>query len=83
VTFLQTWAGKKYVIDQTLEQTESQLDPTRFFRLNRKYLASLDAIESVFTYSNSRLKIKLQSCEDPDILVSREKVSEFKAWLDQ
>ncbi|WP_288369985.1 LytTR family DNA-binding domain-containing protein [uncultured Algoriphagus sp.] len=83
VTFLQTWAGKKYVIDQTLEQTESQLDPTRFFRLNRKYLASLEAIEAVFTYSNSRLKIKLQGCEDPDILVSREKVSEFKAWLDQ
>jgi len=83
VTFLQTWASKKYVIDQTLEQTEGQLDPTRFFRLNRKYLASLEAIEAVFTYSNSRLKIKLQGCEDPDILVSREKVSEFKAWLDQ
>lgn len=83
VTFLQTWSGKKYVIDQTLELTAEQLDPMKFFRLNRKYLASLDAIEAVFTYSNSRLKIKLQACEDPDILVSREKVSEFKAWLDQ
>lgn len=82
-TLLQTADGKKYVIDFTMDETEAQLDPMHFFRLNRKYLASFDAIKSIYTYSNSRLKIVLNNCADPDILVSREKVSLFKDWLDR
>jgi DNA-binding LytR/AlgR family response regulator len=83
VVFLQTRQGRKYVLDYTLDQLEEMLDPKRFFRLNRKYLAAVDVIEGIYTYSNSRLKIKLQQCEDNDILVSREKVGVFKEWLDQ
>jgi DNA-binding LytR/AlgR family response regulator len=83
VVFLQTRQGRKYVLDYTLDQLEEMLDPKRFFRLNRKYLAAVDVIESIYTYSNSRLKIRLQQCEDNDILVSREKVGVFKEWLDQ
>lgn len=82
VTFLQTNEGKKYVLDQTLEQLESQIDPTTFFRLNRKYLCSFPSISEIFTYSNSRLKVKLVNCSDEDILVSREKTADFKTWLD-
>tara|TARA_R110002072_G_scaffold216077_1_gene373184 strand:+ start:124783 stop:125556 length:774 start_codon:yes stop_codon:yes gene_type:complete len=83
VTFLQTKEGKKYVLESTLEQTEAQVNPANFFRLNRKYLSSLEAIEGIFSYSNSRLKVTLENCSDPDILISREKVSDFKEWLDQ
>lgn len=82
VTFLQTHEGKKYVLDSTLEQVESQVDPTLFFRINRKYLCSYSSISDIFTYSNSRLKIKLINCEDQDILISRDKTSDFKSWLD-
>ena len=82
VTFLQTQSGKKYVLDSTLEQVETQVDPAVFFRLNRKYLCQVDAIEEVLTYSNSRLKVKLRYCLDMDILVSREKVTDLKGWLD-
>ncbi|WP_144607501.1 LytR/AlgR family response regulator transcription factor [Algoriphagus algorifonticola] len=83
VIFLQTKSGKRYVIDQTLEQTESQLDPSQFFRINRKYISHIAAVEEVYSYSNSRLKVKLKNCEVSDIIVSREKVGEFKQWLDQ
>lgn len=82
VTFLQTHEGKKYVLDSTLEQVESQVDPTLFFRINRKYLCAYASISDIFTYSNSRLKIKLSNCQDDDILISREKVTDFKNWLD-
>ncbi|WP_373395990.1 LytTR family DNA-binding domain-containing protein [Algoriphagus halophilus] len=82
VTFLQTHEGKKYVLDSTLEQVESQVDPTLFFRINRKYLCSYSSISDIFIYSNSRLKIKLINCEDQDILISRDKTSDFKNWLD-
>lgn len=83
VTFLQTKEGKKYVLDSTLEQVESQVDPAVFFRINRKYLCRVEAVDEVLTYSNSRLKVKLKNCSDTDILISREKVGEFKEWLDR
>ena len=83
VTFLQTKSGKRYVIDQTLEQTESQLDPSQFFRINRKYISHIAVVEEVYSYSNSRLKVKLRNCDSSDVIVSREKVGEFKQWLDQ
>ncbi|MFD2203890.1 LytR/AlgR family response regulator transcription factor [Shivajiella indica] len=82
VTFLQTFEGKRYILDYTLDQLETMLDPKKFFRLNRKYISSFEAITEIHTHSNSRLKIKLINCKDNDILVSREKVGEFKLWLD-
>ena len=82
VTYLQTREGRKYIMDYTLDQLEQWLDPKRFFRLNRKYIASFDSIAEIYTYSNCRLKIKLGQCDDNDILVSREKVGALKEWLD-
>jgi DNA-binding LytR/AlgR family response regulator len=83
VTFLQTRAGKKYIIDYTLDELEEMVSPDTFFRLNRKYISSISAIKDVFTYSNSRLKIHLENCTDNDILISREKMGAFKSWLGQ
>ena len=82
VTFLQTKENRRYILDYTLDQLEGMLDPKKFFRLNRKYIASFSSIAEIHTYSNSRLKIKLANCDDNDILVSREKVGDFKDWLD-
>jgi DNA-binding LytR/AlgR family response regulator len=82
VTFLQTFEGKRYILDSTLDQLEVMIDPKKFFRLNRKYISSFEAIAEIHTYSNSRLKIKLSNCSDNDILVSREKVGALKDWLD-
>lgn len=82
IVWLRHKNGRKYPIDYTLEQLEDLLDPQRFFRLNRQYIAAIDAIKDVMAYSNSRLKVTLH---DPmntgDILVSREKVEAFKGWM--
>lgn len=83
VTLLQTAAGKKFIIDYTLDEIEEMVDPNHFFRLNRKYIGALSAIKSIHTYSNSRLKILLENSDDNDILVSREKITLFKDWLGQ
>ena len=82
-TYLQTWEGKKYIIDFALDDLEKSLDPTHYFRVNRKYIIHIDSIENIVSYSNSRLKLTLQNCTDQDILISRDKVSVFKDWLDQ
>lgn len=71
---------KKFAVDFTLEQLDTMLDPTHFFRLNRQIITSFSAIKEVTTYHNSRLKIKLLDNEKP-VIVSRERVGEFKTWL--
>jgi DNA-binding LytR/AlgR family response regulator len=81
-TYLKMKDGKDYLIDQSLEVLEEQVDPKTFFRINRKYLVTLKSINDVITYSNSRLKLKIAQANDDDFLVAREKVKEFKTWLE-
>ncbi|UII30269.1 LytTR family DNA-binding domain-containing protein [Fulvivirga ulvae] len=75
--------GKNYLLDYSIEQIEGMLDPEKFYRINRKYLVSLKAIEDIISYSNSRLRIVLKHCSDKDVVVSRERVNDFKGWLDR
>ncbi len=83
-TFLQTTEGRKYVVDYTMDQLETLLDPRRFFRLNRAYLAQQLAIQDIIHYTNSRLQTVLRpTAPDAQVLVSREKVQVFKSWLDR
>ncbi|MFK7948952.1 MAG: LytR/AlgR family response regulator transcription factor [Saprospiraceae bacterium] len=83
ISWLKTKDGKKYAVDYTLDQLSELLKPNDFFRLNRKYITSIEAIKDVVTYSNSRLKVQLSDTSKDDlILVSRDRVSDFKDWLD-
>jgi len=82
-TFLNTIENKEYDIDYTLEELEGLLNPELFFRINRKYIVSMGAIRDIINYTNSRLKLKLVNSTDNEIIVSREKVAEFKNWLDR
>jgi DNA-binding LytR/AlgR family response regulator len=80
-TFIKSRDGKNYLIEQSLEVVEDYIDPAIFFRINRKYIVAVSAIKDVISYSNSRLKLKIDQGEDDDFLVAREKVKDFKNWL--
>ena len=74
--------GRKYIVDYTLDQLDELLEPERFFRLNRQFIAGISSIKNVVAYSNSRLKIVLNNPPTKeDIIMSREKVETFKLWL--
>lgn len=80
--YLVTQQNRKFIIDYTLESLEEVLDPGQFFRPNRTFIININAIREVLVYSNSRLKISLTQEFDKEIIVSREKVAEFKEWFD-
>ena len=82
-TFIRTISGRDYGIDSTLEQVMNMVNPSEFFRVSRKHIIAISAIKDIIAYSGSRLKLKLSIPTDEDILVSREKVAEFKEWLDR
>ncbi len=73
---------RNYLIDETLEQLESKLDSELFFRVSRKYFVNINAIKDIISYSNSRLKLILNSFNESEIIVSRERVKDFKNWID-
>lgn len=80
--YLVTQQLRKFIIDYTLENLEEILDPKDFYRVNRSYILNIAAIQDVVVYSNSRLKITPQIKWEDEIIVSREKVGEFKEWFD-
>lgn len=81
-TFLQNKSGRDYAVNYSLDQLEGLLDTAKFFRINRKYIISFLGIADIVSYSNSRLLVKLISNHSDDLTVSREKVQDFKKWLE-
>jgi len=82
-TFIHTRDKRTYSIDYALDQLEPMLDPGKFFRINRKYIVSIDACTNILSWTNSRLQLKIEGIGDNDIIVARERVPEFKNWLDR
>lgn len=80
-TYIHTFDNRNYLVECTLEVLEQELDPSEFFRVSRKFIIPLKAIKEIVLYSNSRLKVILPSYKDDDVVVSREKVMEFKTWI--
>lgn len=81
LVFMLTHAGNKYIVDYTVEQLESKLNPEKFFRTNRKVITSLDAVKDVHISFNGKLKIYLKPDLSEELFVSRERAPEFKNWL--
>jgi DNA-binding LytR/AlgR family response regulator len=73
--------GKKFPLDFTLDELDNILDPAQFFRINRQFIIYIKAIESMHTYSKSRIKIILKPHSDAETIVSSERAADFKEWL--
>ncbi len=80
--FLHAHNGKSFPVEYTIDQLENILDPVQFFRVNRKFMVSVKAVEEIHSYFNSRLLLKILPKEEEQVIVSRERTSNFKRWLD-
>lgn len=83
IVLLATNTGKRFAIDYTLDELETLILMDDFFRINRKVLININAIKKVSSYFNSRLKINASLIDEEAAIVSRERVNEFKSWLDR
>ena len=80
-TYLHTFDNRDYLLDNTLEQLETELDPKDFYRVSRKFIIPMKGIKEIQLYSNSRLKVILPTYKDDEVIVARERVNDFKEWL--
>jgi len=82
-TFIVTKSGERYLLDQTIEELEQQLDPATFFRISRKMTIHLESIKRMEAHFSSRILLELDPGFEEEVFVSRQRVSEFKQWIDQ
>ena len=83
VVHINTKNEKTYLSDFTLDELSNQLDPRLFFRANRQFIVSADYINTVHKYFKGKLMIEMDHFSDEQILVSSEKATALKQWLDQ
>ncbi len=83
LTFLHTIHQKRHMLDHTLDELETLIDPNLFFRLNRQYIASFSSIKTVHNYFNGKLKVYLNPEIKEGVVVSKERAHFFKLWLNR
>jgi two-component system response regulator LytT len=77
------FTNNKYMLESNLSQLEEQLQPNKFYRINRQLLVNIEAVSKVHTWLGGRLKLELLPSTSSDTVVSRERVNGFKEWLGQ
>jgi DNA-binding LytR/AlgR family response regulator len=81
--FLCTFEGRQYSQDQSLDKIEALLDPEQFFRINRKFIINLEAIDTMYRLSSSRIKLSLNPPADEETIVSFHRLGDFRKWLNR
>jgi len=81
LNFFKTLDNKKYVVDYTMDELEEMLNPEDFFRISRSYYVSMPSIDQIHDYFGNRLLLRLKPAAEKEVIVSRERVTDFKKWM--
>lgn len=82
-SFLVTQNNDRFLLESILEEVESGLDPSAFFRINRKMIVSLSSMKRIDPHFNNRYALELSPPFEEEVVVSRQRSAEFRAWLDK
>ena len=75
--------GDSYILSLTMNDLEQQLNPDKFFRLNRQYIANINYVKKISVFFSNKLSVRIQGCDDAHVYVSKERSAKFKEWLDR
>lgn len=81
VTYLKTWKNEQFYLDYILDELEEMLSPKTFFRANRQYILNIRSVKDIHNYFNHKLKLVLQPPANDEVLISKERATEFKSWM--
>ena len=71
----------RYIIEETVDQLFNSLSQNHFYKINRGQIINKNAIQKANSYFNHRLKLSVLNARDQEFIVSRQKVSDFKNWM--
>jgi len=81
ITYVVNKNGKRSTVNSSLDELQSNLNSSLFYRANRQFIISIIAIEKIIRYGNSQLKILMDPVSESDIIIGKNKAAEFKQWL--
>lgn len=81
ITYVVQTNGKRSTANNSLDELFSSLDSSIFYRANRQFIIAISSIEKIIRYGNSQLKILVVPNSEVDIIIGKNKASEFKQWL--
>ncbi|HNJ29216.1 MAG TPA: LytTR family transcriptional regulator DNA-binding domain-containing protein [Ferruginibacter sp.] len=79
--FFKTFDNRKFLVEYRMDELEQILDRQLFFRINRSYIISINSILVIHAYPGNRFKINLNPPADKEMIVSRERILNFRKWL--
>jgi DNA-binding LytR/AlgR family response regulator len=81
VSLFRTRTNQMFPVDYTLDELEAMLDPAQFFRANRQFIVDINSVQQIHPYFNNKLKLTLKPSPADEVLVSRERATDFKKWM--
>ena len=81
--FIYTFFGKRFTINLSLEEVMKQVDNHLFYRANRQYIININSIKTILIYGKNQLHLVTKPESKGEIIISKNKVAEFKKWIDQ
>jgi DNA-binding LytR/AlgR family response regulator len=81
LNYFKTNDNKKFVIDYSLEELDTMLEPGTYFRINRSFSVSVTSVAKIDDFFGQRLILDLKPAIEKEVLVSRERVTDFKKWM--
>ncbi len=81
LNFFKTTDNRKYIVDYTMEELNDMLNPEQFFRISRSFYIAVNSVVQALEYPGNRLELQLEPASEKEVIVSRERVTDFKLWL--
>jgi two-component system LytT family response regulator len=81
INFIKTHDNREFIIDQTLDEIEAEVDEKKFFRANRQYIIAALSVQKVHLWFGSKLKLDLKPGTNEEVIVSRERAATLRKWL--
>lgn len=82
VVFAHLMTGGRSIVENSISELNQLLDPEQFYQINRNTITSIKAIQKISNYFNRRVILQLRP-DNQEVIVSRERVQEFKGWLNR
>lgn len=74
--------NNEFLLPKNMETIENEIDPNLFYRVNRQYIVSYKHIKEIEHYGGRKIEIIMKVPVKETILVSKEKATEFKNWME-
>lgn len=81
VVYAVTDRQEKVAIPHTLEEICASINPIQFYRISRQYVIARKAIQDLTVWFTGRLVVNLIIPTEEKVIVSRQKVADFKEWF--